>query len=144
MAFRGLWLLSIWSFLWSLSEQAAFQFVVPPAQSSDVPNPVYQVGSVLNVQWVSSETHYLAIRMVQVFSDPNIDNYVYVFGECINVMRYSLAITPFQLTSETRKCLRPVILSVADYTGNHEPDCLPPILPRSLHPGTNVAVRVVS
>jgi hypothetical protein len=95
MAFRGLWLLSIWSFLWSLSEQAAFQFVVPPAQSSDVPNPVYQVGSVLDVQWVSSETDYLAIRMVQVFSDPKIDNHVYVFGECINIMAIFACDHPF-------------------------------------------------
>jgi hypothetical protein len=40
---------------------------------------VYTVGSVLDIQWVSSENDFIAIRMAHVL--PTVDEYVYVFSK---------------------------------------------------------------
>ncbi|KAL1964132.1 hypothetical protein VTN77DRAFT_7220 [Rasamsonia byssochlamydoides] len=84
---RGLLLSSIWSLLWTASEQAAFQFVNPPAQDAITDNPVYTVGSYLNIQWVSSEDDFLAMRMVHQLS--TVDEYIYVFENVSGLSAFS-------------------------------------------------------
>lgn len=59
---RGFLLFLIRSLLWTVRRQTTFQFINPPAIDANTTNPVYAVGSYLNIQWVSSEMDYIAMR----------------------------------------------------------------------------------
>ncbi|EED19394.1 conserved hypothetical protein [Talaromyces stipitatus ATCC 10500] len=81
---RAVWLL-VWSLLWSPSlQQDSYIFTNPPPDSSSIPNPTYNVGDDINLQWVGPNA-FVSVRLVHVLPSNNFDEFTSVFTNVTNL-----------------------------------------------------------